>query len=239
MYNHLSSGLIKLEDIGVPGHHRMMLDPKTPGCHYLLEDRDYYLKVIPLIGVELIPYDCGLIRLALKSAVFQDKNYWLMDYVYNETEFEVWTLKDAYSEAQMLDICKKLLGTTIHTLSDEKYQKEYGLDDGFGMMGCIFEGRIAPGLKINECGELPNGLEASFLICDPEAIIKEMFGENLSNIQKTRLLAEAKKMLSSSSSSSAKPIDEAQQAKARAKQQAKQEKRQKNWSRAKKGKADS
>ena len=232
MYNLLQSGVIRLETVlDRPGYHRMMLDTTVPGCHYLLEDKDYYLKELPLSEVHE-SYSDSILRLALKSAILVDQHYWIMDYVYNATEFEVWALKSEYSEEQITEVCKKLLSDSIHSLFDEQYQSEYGADDGFGMMGVIFEGRIAPGLKVSECGELPNGVTASFLNCDPESIIEELFGKNISFEKKSRLLEEANKILKAEIQAVApKPVN--------AKIKAKQEKRQKNWNRAKKGNADS
>lgn len=233
MYNLLHDGLIRLEAVlDKPGYHRMMLDSTVPGCHYLLEDKDYYFKELPLIGIICNAYSHSLLRLALKSAILVDTQYWIIDYVYHATEFEVWALKDKYSEEQIKQICERLVSASVHSIFDKQYQAKYGADDGFGMMSVIFEDKIAPGLKVSECGELPNGISASFLICDPEAIIEELFGKNLSVVKKSRLLEEANKILEASGQAVAsKPIS--------TKMKAKQEKRQKNWNQAKKSNTDS
>lgn len=231
MYNHLCDGLIKLEPIdNKPGYRRMMLDPTVRGCHYLIEDKDYYLKEVPLMDIAP-KYHNSLLRIALKSAILVDKDYWIIDYVYHATEFEVWALKSKYSQSQITDICEKLLSASVESILDENYQRKYGDDDGFGMMSIIFEDKIAPGLKVSECGELPNGIEASFLICDPDAILDEIYGLNISHVHKSQLINEAKKLLAKVKPAKPKPVS--------AKMKAKQEKRLKNWNQSKKDKTDS
>lgn len=231
MYNHLCDGLIKLEPIdNKPGYRRMMLDPTVRGCHYLIEDKDYYLKEVPLMDIAP-KYHNSIIRIALKSAILVDKDYWIIDYVYHATEFEVWALKSKYSQSQITDICEKLLSASVESILDENYQRKYGDDDGFGMMSIIFEDKIAPGLKVSECGELPNGIEASFLICDPDAILDEIYGLNISHVHKSQLINEAKKLLAKVKPAKPKPVS--------AKMKAKQEKRLKNWNQSKKDKTDS
>lgn len=231
MYNHLCDGLIKLEPIdNKPGYRRMMLDPTVRGCHYLIEDKDYYLKEVPLMDIAP-KYHNSLLRIALKSAILVDKDYWIIDYVYHATEFEVWALKSEYSQSQITDICEKLLSASVESILDENYQRKYGNDDGFGMMSIIFEDKIAPGLKVSECGELPNGIEASFLICDPDAILDELYGLNISHVHKSQLIKEAKKLLAKVKPAEPKPVS--------AKMKAKQEKRLKNWNQSKKDKTDS
>ena len=231
MYNHLCDGLIKLEPIdNKPGYRRMMLDPTVRGCHYLIEDKDYYLKEVPLMDIAP-KYHNSLLRIALKSAILVDKDYWIIDYVYHATEFEVWALKSEYSQSQITDICEKLLSASVESILDENYQRKYGNDDGFGMMSIIFEDKIAPGLKVSECGELPNGIEASFLICDPDAILDEIYGLNISHVHKSQLIKEAKKLLAKVKPTEPKPVS--------AKMKAKQEKRLKNWNQSKKDKTDS
>lgn len=225
MYNHLCDGLIKLEPIdNKPGYRRMMLDPTVRGCHYLIEDKDYYLKEVPLMDIAP-KYHNSLLRIALKSAILVDKDYWIIDYVYHATEFEVWALKSEYSQSQITDICEKLLSASVESILDENYQRKYGNDDGFGMMSIIFEDKIAPGLKVSECGELPNGIEASFLICDPDAILDEIYGLNISHVHKSQLINEAKKLLAKVKPAEPKPVS--------AKMKAKQEKRLKNWNQSK------
>ena len=231
MYNHLCDGLIKLEPIdNKPGYRRMMLDPTVRGCHYLIEDKDYYLKEVPLMDIAP-KYHNSLLRIALKSAILVDKGYWIIDYVYHATEFEVWALKSKYSQSQITDICEKLLSASVESILDENYQRKYGNDDGFGMMSIIFEDKIAPGLKVSECGELPNGIEASFLICDPDAILDELYGLNISHVHKSQLINEAKKLLAKVKPAKPKSVS--------AKMKAKQEKRLKNWNQSKKDKTDS
>ena len=226
MYSHLCDGLIKLEPIdNKPGYRRMMLDPTVRGCHYLIEDKDYYLKEVPLMDIAP-KYHNSLLRIALKSAILVDKDYWIIDYVYHATEFEVWALKSEYSQSQITDICEKLLSASVESILDENYQRKYGNDDGFGMMSIIFEDKIAPGLKVSECGELPNGIEASFLICDPDAILDEIYGLNISHVHKSQLIKEAKKLLAKVKPAKPKPVS--------AKMKAKQEKRLKNWNQSKK-----
>lgn len=226
MYNHLCDGLIKLEPIdNKPGYLRMMLDPTVRGCHYLIEDKDYYLKEVPLMDIAP-KYHNSLLRIALKSAILVDKGYWIIDYVYHATEFEVWALKSEYSLSQITEICENLLSASVESILDENYQRKYGDDDGFGMMSVIFEDKIAPGLKVSECGELPNGIEASFLICDPDAILEELYGLNISHVHKSQLINEAKKLLAKVKPAEPKPVS--------AKMKAKQEKRLKNWNQSKK-----
>jgi hypothetical protein len=203
----------------------MMLDPTVRGCHYLIEDKDYYLKEVPLMDIAP-KYHNSLLRIALKSAILVDKDYWIIDYVYHATEFEVWALKSEYSQSQITDICEKLLSASVESILDENYQRKYGDDDGFGMMSIIFEDKIAPGLKVSECGELPNGIESSFLICDPDAILDELYGLNISHVHKSQLIKEAKKLLAKVKPAEPKPVS--------AKMKAKQEKRLKNWNQSKK-----
>jgi hypothetical protein len=240
MYNNLLDGLVTLEPIDGSDYHLMMLDPTVEGCNYLIEKKSYYLQESPLVG--FCEEDTnGLLRVELKSAILVDKHYWIIDYVYNATEFEAWGLKKDYSESAMIGICKELLSASVHSMFDEHYQKKYGKDDGFGMMGIIFEEKIAPGLRLLECGELPNGIEASFLICDPEAIIKELFGSNISPSRKAKLMAEGHEMLAAihHTHSEFQPVQYLQSRPASPKMKTKQEKRLKNWSQSKKGKTDS
>ena len=227
MFKQMIEGNVKFEKCGIHQHLRAVVDPTVLGCNFLLKTDPILLHKVTTVvfgNNSTIPT-----AVTVADTIVGDTKYWLLYYCFGSADFYAWVKQSQASCEDVVNYAMTCHSTTLQASLDHKWMNNLYSVYLEESLGLYLEDKI-PGMRILEYGELPNGILASFLVTDPDEIVKFFLGDKLVKdvVEVSCDMVEAETQPRKQRS---KPVN--------TKMKTKQEKRQKNWSRAKKGKADS